>query len=450
MSRPKPPIARAASVALLPVLGFWDLVIYGMTYVSPIGPWSTWGYASALSGGAAPAAYGLGALALLFTALSYAQMSVAVPEGGSAYAYAGAAMGRVAGFMAGWMILLDYLLLPALMYVFFALSMTSLLPAVPSWVWILTAAGYNLGVNLIGIRTSARLNMATLLVQFLMLVAVIGVVLHAATQGHVPLFTSNAWWGPSTSVPTLFSATSLCVMAYLGFDAVTTLTTEVRPHQRHLVGRALLLCLMLIGALAVLQVWIYSDLARGMTFADPATATFELVAEKFDPTFAGVLTWATSLIVALSITPTMVTGVSRVLHAMARQGELPALLGRTHPTRAVPHMAILASGALSIGVALVFASSFDTLTSLVNFGAICAFISVNASVIVHFSVNQRSRHWALHRVVPIVGILLLLAVLSQMPALSLAVGLIWMGLGAVAVRTGALSALNLPGKTSAS
>jgi len=435
-----------ASVALLPVLGFWDLVVYGLTYVSPIGPWSTWGYASAISGGAAATAYGLGALALLFTAVSYAQMSLAVSDGGSAYAYARASMGRTAGFMAGWMILLDYLLLPALMYVFFALSMTSLVPNVPHWVWILGAASYNIGVNLFGIKTSARLNLVTLLVQFLMLILVVGAALYVAARGNVPLFTSTAWWGPTTTLPALFSATSLCVMAYLGFDAVTTLTTEVQPQQRHLVGRALLFCLIFLGGLAVLQVWIYSDLARNLAFKDAATATFELVAAKVDPAFASVLTWATALIVVLSITPTMVTGVSRVLFAMAQQGEMPRFLGRVHPQRAVPHMAILASGALSVATALGFAASFDTLTSLVNFGAICAFIAVNASVIVHFKLKQRSPRWFVHALVPVIGIALLLAVLSQMPGISLGVGLVWMAIGAVAVKTRGLSPLNLPGR----
>jgi amino acid transporter len=385
---------QASKLGLLPVLGFWDLVVYGLTYVSPIGPWSTWGYASVLSGGAVAMAYGLGALALCFTALSYAQMASAVPQGGSVYAYAREAMGKAAGFMSGWMILLDYLLLPALMYVFFAIAMSALVPAVPRWAWILLSV-------------------------------------HVMAEGTLPMFTQQAWWQPTTSASSLLSATSLCVMAYLGFDAITTLSPEVQPQQRHLVGRALLFCLVFLGALAVLQVWLYSDLSRGLVFEDPSTATFEMVAARISPVIANLITWAAALIVAVSIAPTMVTGVSRVLHAMAMQGEMPRSLGRIHPRYAVPHMAILFSGGLSIVVALCFATQFDTLTTMVNFGALCAFMSVNASVVCHFMVKQSSRRWVHHLVVPVLGIGVLLAVMSQMPTLSLVIGASWAALGAL-------------------
>jgi hypothetical protein len=76
------------SAGLFKVLVFWDLVIYGLAYISPIGPFSTWGCASALSAGAAPLAYALAACGLLFTALSYTAMASEIPgDGGPAYAY---------------------------------------------------------------------------------------------------------------------------------------------------------------------------------------------------------------------------------------------------------------------------------------------------------------------------------------------------------------------------
>src|SRR3979490_2291676 len=120
---------------LFRVLTFWDLVIYGLVYVSPVGPWSTWGFAGALSGGVVALVYLLGALALSFTAISYAQMCAEVPDAGSVYAYARHSMGETVGFLAGWMVLLDYLLLPALMYVFCGVSLSLFIPVIPSWAW---------------------------------------------------------------------------------------------------------------------------------------------------------------------------------------------------------------------------------------------------------------------------------------------------------------------------
>ncbi len=423
------PAAHAAQ--FLRVLVFWDLVVYGLAYISPLGPFSTWGFARALSGGAAPLAYALSAVALFFTAISYATMAREVSGSGSAFGYARAAMGDTVGFLTGWMVLLDYLLLPALMYVMFAIGMSLVAPAVPRWLWILIMAGYNIGVNWFGIKTSARFNFATLLAQFIILFLVLGWVLYAMQAHHVPAFTAGAWWGPQSSGQGVLAATSLCLMAYLGFDAITTLTGEVRPEQRHLVGRAVLITLAAIATLAVVQVWIFADLAAGLEFKDLATATYEALEARVDPALAQIVVLASSLTLAFSITPTMVIAVSRVLHAMARCHQMPSFLAHLHPRYGVPDRAILFSGALSIAVAALFADAFDALTSMVNFGAILAFIAVNASVIAFYRVKRGSTQLIVHLVLPIVGIAILLLVLSQMNMIGLAVGGAWLLTGVV-------------------
>ncbi|MEY4784605.1 MAG: hypothetical protein RIR41_2540 [Pseudomonadota bacterium] len=422
------------AVGFLAVLTFWDLVVYGLVYVSPIGPWSTWGFAGALSGGAVALVYLLGAVALSFTALSYAQMCTEVPESGSVYAYARHAMGETVGFLAGWMVLLDYLLLPALMYVFCGLSLSLFIPAVPSWAWVLIVAAYNLGVNWFGVKTSARFNLGTLILQFVLLVAVLGAAVAVMSGDGTPMFTADAWWQSGTTFSGVFSGASLCVMAYLGFDAITTLSAEVRPEQRHLVGRAVVFSIMLLGALAVLNVWLLSDLARGFTFsADLTTATFDLMGAKVGPVFGRVVTWASVIIVAISITPPMVAAVARVIFAMAEKGEMPAVLGKLDASYGVPRNAMLASGVISIVVAVYFAAQFDALTSMVNFGALSAFAAVNASVIALFVVQRKSRRYVTHLLLPLLGILTIGAVIYQMSAAGLAVGLAWLATGVVIV-----------------
>jgi amino acid transporter len=416
---------------LLPVLVFWDLIVYGLAYISPVGPFSTWGFALALSGGAAPLAFALGAVALFFTAISYASMAKEVSGSGSAYGYARAAMGDTVGFLVGWMVLLDYLLLPALMYVLFGIGMSLITPEVPRWAWILVMAAYNIGVNWFGVKNGARFNTATLVFQFVVLVLVIGWTLYAMHTHHLPVFTAGAWWGSESSGRGVLAATSLCLMSYLGFDAITTLTGEVRTEQRHLVGRAVLTTLAAIAVLAVIQVWIFSDLATGFEFKDLATATYEALAARVDPDLARIVTLAISLTLAFSISPPMVVAVSRVLHSMASHRQMPAFLAHLHPRYGVPDRAILSSGALSIGVAVLFAERFDTLTSMVNFGAIVAFIAVNASVIAFYRIKRGSTRQIVHLVLPLIGMAILLTVLSQMSRIALAVGGAWMLAGVV-------------------
>lgn len=419
----------AGGLHLERVLRFSDLLVYGLVYVAPIGPWSTWAFTSNLAGGAVALAYLLGAVALSFTALSYSRMASEASDAGSVYSYARHSMGEGIGFLSGWMVLLDYLLFPALMYVFCGATLAEFMPFLPAWGWILVTAGYNIAVNWFGIKASARFNLGTLIFQFLLLFSFL--LLGSWVLVHGDGFTATPWWGPTSTPAGVFSAASLCVMAYLGFDAITTLSAEVRPDQRHLIGRAVILSLSLLGVLAVVDVWVLSDLSHGLTFADPTTATFETIGARIHPTFGTISAWATALVVAISVTPPMVTGVSRVLYAMALNHEMPPVLARVHGRYRVPHVALLSSGTLSIIVALYFARQFDTLTSMVNFGALSAFVAVNASVIALFGVRRRSGRWFVDWVLPGLGIAALLAVMVQMSRLALVVGLGWMAAGIV-------------------
>jgi amino acid transporter len=139
-------------------------------------------------------------------------------------------------------------------------------------------------------------------------------------------------------------------------------------------------------------------------------------------------------VVAVSIMPPMVTAVSRILYSMALNREMPRALARLHPRYGVPYVALLASGAISIVIAFCFAGQFDTLTSMVNFGALTAFIAVNASVTMLFMVKRKSGRWLSHVLGPALGIVALLAVIVKMSKLALGVGFAWMAIGLIAYK----------------
>jgi len=419
----------AAGARLLRVLSHLDLIVYGLVYVSPIGPWPTWGFARDLSGGAVALAYLLGAGALMFTAFSYAKMANAIPEGGSVYSYARSGMGEAAGFVAAWMVLLDYLLLPALIYVFCSIQFHELVPAIPAWGWTIAICGYNVGVNWFGVKTSAHFNLGTLFAQFALLFCVLATALFFMYKTGTPAFTVHPWWGPGVTATKVFAGASLGMMAYLGFDAITTLSSEVKPEQVHLIGRSVILSLAVLGTLAVLNVWILGDLSLGMSFDDPTTATHDVLASRIGPTFSGAVVILGLIITAISITPPMVTGVSRVLYTMATHGEMPRLLAVLHPKYGVPRAAIAVSGLISLIVALYFSAQFDTLTAMVNCGALVAFIAVNCSVVAYFVLKRGSRRWWSHLISPAIGVVVLTAVLANMRSLALLVGSVWMMAG---------------------
>jgi amino acid transporter len=111
---------EAAGAGLKRSLTYWDLILYGLAYIAPFAPLSTLGFVWSESNGLIVLAYLLGGVCMYFTARSYATMTEALPTAGSVYGFARHSLGAFPGFIAGWMILLDYLLIPAFVYVLMA------------------------------------------------------------------------------------------------------------------------------------------------------------------------------------------------------------------------------------------------------------------------------------------------------------------------------------------
>src|SRR5258705_12752611 len=126
------------AVKLKRSLRYWDLVLYGLAYIAPFAPLSTLGFVWSESNGLIVMAYVLGAVCMYFTAQSYATMTETLPTAGSVYGFARHSLGAFPGFIAGWMILLDYLLISAFFYVLIAVALGSLLPGIHRGVWIVS------------------------------------------------------------------------------------------------------------------------------------------------------------------------------------------------------------------------------------------------------------------------------------------------------------------------
>src|SRR6202158_2869027 len=138
-----------------------DLVIYGLIFVVPIAPYSVFGFVYSDAKGMVPLAYLVGLVGMFFTAMSYASMSRAIPLAGSVYTYAQRGLHEIAGFFAGWLILLDYIFAPALLYVISALALKAIWPGVPSWLFLAVFVSFNSVVNFLGIEFAARFNWYT-------------------------------------------------------------------------------------------------------------------------------------------------------------------------------------------------------------------------------------------------------------------------------------------------
>ena len=274
------------------------------------------------------------------------------------------------------MILLDYLLIPAFVYVLIAVALETLLPSVDRAVWILILVGATTAVNWFGITVTSRANFLSVALQTLVLVGFLVLALLAlhAGKGNGALTLKPVFDAKAFDAGKIFSATSICIMSFLGFDAVSTLSEEVRGGDRRVVGRAIIAVLALSAGFFVAVTWVLGNLLPGIVIKDQAAAVYELAAWATGPWTALVLAWSYAIIVGLSNALPMQVGVARVVYAMGRDRQLPRTLARIHPRYRTPYVGMLVTVALSLAVALYLKNRLDDLASIVNFGALSGFL----------------------------------------------------------------------------
>ncbi|MFC4950896.1 APC family permease [Pseudonocardia sp. GCM10023141] len=413
-----------------------DLLVYGLVFMVPIAPFAIFGVVFNASSGMVPLVYIIGFIAMIFTALSYREMSRAFPIAGSVYAYAGRGIHPAAGFLAGWAILLDYLLVPTLLYVTGAAALASVLPGVPQWIWVVAFVLINTTVNLRGIETTARTNRVFLVGQLIVLALFVVLSIIAISGGvNGASWTFTPFFNPAAFSPSLiFAALSVAVLSFLGFDAISTMSEETKGGAR-VVGRATVLALAMVAGLFVIQTYLAALILPGQTGFDGETATneaFYTVANLVGGTwFKIVVAIAVALASAIANALVAQAATSRLLFSMARDRQLPRFLAHVHPTRRVPERAVLLVSVVSLVLALFFVGQIGLLSSLVNFGALFSFLLLHVSVAVWYLIRKRQRTFGLHLVVPALGFVIIGYVLWNADANAQIGGLIWLAIGVV-------------------
>jgi amino acid transporter len=414
------------------VLTTGDLIVYGLIFMVPIAPFGVYGFVWNDAKGMVPLAYLVGLVGMFFTAMSYAAMSRAFPVAGSVYSYAQRGLSEVAGFFAGWLILLDYILIPALLYLFSAIALQPIFPNVPEWIWLIGFVSFNVVVNLIGIEFGARANRYMLAIELVTLALFVVLGLMALYAGHgAGRLTLRPVYDPGVfSIATVAGATSIAVLSFLGFDGISTLSEENRGD-RNSVGRATLLSLLLVGVLFLLQTWIATDLSRGMRFSSPGTAFYEIARLAGGVWLEWIVLGAVALSSGIANAMAAQAATSRILFAMARDRKLPAVLARIHPRYQTPYVSTLLVALVSLLVGLLFSTRVDDLSRIVNFGALTGFLLLHLSVINHFMIRQRSGDWLRHLLCPVVGFLVIAYVLYEMDNSAKIMGACWIAIGIV-------------------
>jgi amino acid transporter len=425
--------AGAYGEQLRRALSFTDLVVYGMVFMLPIAPFSLFGIVQDASHGMVPLAYVLGAVIMSFTARSYGLLSARIPLAGSVYAYTRLGLNETLGFLAGWLILLDYLIAPGLMYVISAASLNDLFPMVQRWQWIVLFTAIGTSMNIAGIQFAAKVNKAMLVAMLVVLAIFMICGMHAlwAGKGHGGL-TSTAVFNPARfSWPAMGTAVLISSTNFLGFDAITTLGEEVALERRHLLGRAGLTTLAIILVLFFFQSWIAADLVPSAHIHAADTAFYDIAEVAGGPWLRVLTSVSTSFAFGISCAIVCQSAIARILFAMARDRQIPAILARIHPRTRQPYVANVFVALVSLVLGLCFQNRIEELALFQNFGALSAFCFVNLAVIGYFWVKRRERRVGSYLLMPLCGFAITVALLCAMRATTILLGCIWLMIGLV-------------------
>jgi amino acid transporter len=411
------------------VLGLPALVFFGLAYMVPLTVWTTYGLVTDQTKGHLPAAYVVTIVAMLLTAYSYSRMVEAIPTSGSAYTYASSAFGRPIGFMVGWALLLDYIFLPMLNFLAIGLYMKDYFPDVPFQVWVLLCIILVTGLNILGVRLLANVNLVLVVAQFVF-IAVFVVLVIGKITGDVEVKSFTApFYESGIDSGALFAGAAVLALSFLGFDAVSTLAEETRDPRR-LIPRAIMLCTFIGGGVYLLQSY-----AGHLVFPDPSkfesvdTASTDVMKATGGDLFNSFFT---AVYVAGAFASAMASqaSVSRILYAMGRDGSLPRpIFGRLSARFRTPVTANLIVGAVSLTALWI---SLGTVASMISFGALAAFSFVNLAVVKHYVIDGGRRSGAdivRFAVIPIVGFAVTIWLWTSLTWFTFKIGIIWSAVG---------------------
>ena len=431
-------------------LSAFDLTMIGIGAIIGAGIFALTGNAAATKAGPAVVlSFVLSGMGCAFAGLCYAEMAAMIPVAGSAYTYAYATLGELFAWIIGWALVLEY----AVGAITVAISWSGYLVRflekgfgmhLPfEWVngYMVTqtdAAGivhhglFNVPAVLlvcaitvlliVGVKESAR---ATSVIVFIKIAAVLLFIgigsMHLNTANWSP-FVPFGPWGIVQGAGTIF-------FAYIGFDAVTTMSEEAKNAQRDLpigIIASLIVCTVLYIAVA----GVLTGMVPYLELKDPAPVTLAL--SRAGVSWGVMLVSIGALAGLGSVVMVMMMGQPRVFFAMSRDGLLPAGISHVHPKYQTPARSTLLTGV----VVAVCSSTMSTEVAgnLTSMGTLFAFVLVCLGVLVlRKSDPDRPRPFRapLVPVVPVLGMLTCLGMMAGLDSATWINFFVWLAIGLV-------------------
>ncbi len=387
--------APAATPGLKRALGLSGLIFYGIVLVQPTAPMSLYGVAAVAGQGHVVTAVLIGMVAMLFTAMSYGRMANAYPSAGSAYAYVSREIHPALGYFVGWSVVFDYVMNPIICVVWCGMAARNFVP-IPFWIYAVAFAVLFTVMNLRGIEASSRTNTIIAIGLGIIIVLFLAAAvryLWLQPPGGLAGWT-RPFYDPQTfSFSTVSSGAALAVLTYIGFDGISTLSEEAHNPRRNILLATVLVC-VITGMLAAIQVYAAQLIWPGTHFPDVDTA-FCFIAGKAGGNWLFVTINFALLVANIASGASAHLGAGRLLYSMGRDNAIPRkFFAALNPRTRIPSNNIILVGILTVIGA--FTVNYSLGCDLLNFGALIAFMGVNACALLHYFVRaDRKSIWNL-------------------------------------------------------
>jgi amino acid transporter len=420
--------AAASAPRLRRSLTLWDLILYGVIVIQPVAPMSVFGVLSDRGRGHVVTTILIAMVAMLFTAISYGRMARAYPSAGSAFTYVGQEINPALGYVTGWSMVMDYMLNPMICIIWCSQQAHVFAPGIPYWGWAIFFAAVFTGLNIQGVKTSARVNTA-LATGMGVVIAIFFVAAARYIFGNPhdgTAFFTRPFYDPQMfNAKAVLGGTSIAVLTYIGFDGISTLSEEAENPRRNILFATVLTCLV-IGILSAIEVYAAQLIWPASEPFPNIDTAFTFVAQRaWQPLFA--IIGFTLLVANFGSGMGAQLGAARLLYGMGRSSALPkSFFGAVDPKRHVPRNNVLFVGAIALGGAFVI--SYGLGAEMLNFGALIAFMGVNLAAFMRYYVRENEKKLS-NLLPPVLGFLICLLLWLNLSRPAKIVGAIWMGVG---------------------
>ncbi len=420
--------AAAGAPHLRRTLTLWDLILYGVIVIQPVAPMSVFGVLRDRSHGHVVTTILIAMVAMLFTAISYGRMARVYPSAGSAFTYVGQEINPALGYITGWGMVMDYLLNPMICIIWCSQQAHVFAPHVPYWGWAIFFAMVFTGLNIRGVKTSAHVNTALavgmgVVIAIFFVVAARYIFWHPHNEAD---FFMRPFYDPATwNTKAILGGTSIAVLTYIGFDGISTLSEEVKNPRRNILLATVLVCFV-IGILSSCEVYAAQLIwPSSQAFPNVDTAFVHVAARAWHPMFA--IVGITLLVANFGSGMGAQLGAARLLYGMGRSEAIPkSFFGKVDPKWHVPRNNVMFVGLIALIGA--FLMSYELGAEMLNFGALIAFMGVNAAAFIHYFVRGKEKKIT-HFIPPVAGFCICLLLWVNLSRTAILAGVLWMAVG---------------------